>query len=75
MPWMNKVSADRVKQEFKDIEVEHTEHTTNLHVKKEKLLELLSFLKNKEGYRHFIDFFLHRFSRQKGTLSGSMHTL
>jgi NADH-quinone oxidoreductase subunit C/D len=46
---MNKVSADRVKQEFKEVEVEHTEHTTNLHVKKEKLLELLSFLKNREA--------------------------
>jgi hypothetical protein len=50
MPWMNKVAADRIKQEFKDVEVEYTEHTTNLHVKKEKLLDFLSFLKNKEGY-------------------------
>jgi len=47
MPWMNKVSADRIKQEFKDVEVEHTEHTTNLHVKNEKLLDFLAFSKTK----------------------------
>jgi NADH-quinone oxidoreductase subunit C/D len=70
MPWMNKVSADRVKQEFKEVEVEHTEHTTNLHVKKEKLLELLSFLKNKEGYRHFIDFFCIDFPDRKERFQG-----
>jgi NADH dehydrogenase subunit C (EC 1.6.5.3)/NADH dehydrogenase subunit D (EC 1.6.5.3) len=67
---MNKVSADRVKQEFKDVKVEHTEHTTNLHVKKEKLLELLSFLKNKEGYRHFIDFFCIDFPDRKERFQG-----
>jgi NADH-quinone oxidoreductase subunit C/D len=70
MSWMNKVSADRVKQEFKEVEVEHTEHTTNLHVKKEKLLELLSFLKNREGYRHFIDFSCIDFPDRKERFQG-----
>ncbi len=55
MPWMNRATADRVKFEFKDVDVEFTKHTTNLHVKQEKLIDLLTHLKEKEGYRHFID--------------------
>ena len=56
MNWINTGSVERVKQEFKDsVKYFETEHTRGFEVEKEKLRDLLKFLKEKERFLHFVD--------------------
>ena len=56
MNWINKASAQRVKQEFKDeVSYYETKHTRGFEVKTERLKDLLKFLKEKVGFYHFVD--------------------
>ncbi|MCX7990021.1 MAG: NADH-quinone oxidoreductase subunit C, partial [Aquificaceae bacterium] len=67
---MNQVTADRVKREFKEVEVERTKHTTNLHVRQEKLVDLMLHLKEKEGYKLFVDHTCIDFPEKKERFQG-----
>lgn len=56
MNWINRASAQRVKQEFKDeVSYYETKHTRGFEVKTERLKDLLKFLKEKVGFYHFVD--------------------
>ncbi|WP_461828563.1 NADH-quinone oxidoreductase subunit C, partial [Aquifex sp.] len=56
MNWINKASAEKVKQEFKqDVNYYETEHTRGFEVRTERLKDLLKFLKEKVGFYHFVD--------------------
>ncbi|MGC8852276.1 MAG: NADH dehydrogenase (quinone) subunit D [Hydrogenobacter sp.] len=56
MPWMNLAVRERVKSAFKDVKIEADSKSVRIEVPKAKLLEFLSYLRQKEGYKYFIDF-------------------
>lgn len=56
MPWMNLATRERIKTVFKDLHIQADEKGVRLEVPKSKLLDFLKHLKEREGYRHFIDF-------------------
>ena len=56
MNWINTGSVERVRQEFKEsVKYFETKHTRGFEVEKEKLRDLLKFLKEKERFLHFVD--------------------
>ncbi|MFN3814085.1 MAG: NADH dehydrogenase (quinone) subunit D [Aquificaceae bacterium] len=56
MPWMNTAARDRIRLEFKDVKVYVDDRSVRAEIKKDRLLDFLKHLKDREGYKHFIDF-------------------
>ncbi len=66
MEWVNRARAERVKGEFKEsVEFFEGEHLRGFTVKHEEVKPLLRFLKEKEGFVHFVDFTCIDFPEEK----------
>ncbi len=55
MAWARESDFSDLKEPFKTLEVVENKGTTSLHVRKEELLNLLKVLKEKKGYKLFLD--------------------
>ncbi len=56
MPWINKATLERVKGVFgDDIKFKEADYAVSIEVTSSKLKELLTHLKDKEGFVHFVD--------------------
>ncbi len=56
MPWINRAAVERVKGVFgEDLSVSFGEHSVSLEIATPRLKELLSHLRDVEGYVHFVD--------------------
>jgi len=56
MPWINRAAVERVKGVFgEDLSVSFREHSVSLEIATPRLKELLSHLRDVEGYVHFVD--------------------
>ncbi|NPB06608.1 MAG: NADH-quinone oxidoreductase subunit D [Aquificae bacterium] len=56
MRWLSEEKARRVEKRFGEaVAYYRTEHTAGLKVKKEQLKELLRYLKEREGFKQFVD--------------------
>ncbi|NPA58297.1 MAG: NADH-quinone oxidoreductase subunit D [Aquificae bacterium] len=68
--WIDGQDLDQIKKSFDSVEISRSENFVSVQINKEKLLELLSFLKDKLGYKMFIDFFCMDFPVQSPRFQG-----
>ncbi len=55
MPWINEKKEEKIRGKFQDIRVDRYEHSVSFEIERERLKEFLKFLKEEEGFKHFID--------------------
>jgi len=66
MQWISEVKVERVKRRFGDsVKPYRGKHTAGLYCEKDALKGVLKHLKEKEGFKHFVDFFCVDFPEEK----------
>ncbi|SNZ08406.1 NADH-quinone oxidoreductase subunit C/D [Persephonella hydrogeniphila] len=55
--WIEDKELENINNKFNNLKIEKEENFVSITVEKDSLIELLRYLKEELGYRHFIDFF------------------
>ncbi len=55
MPWISKEREERIKNRYKDVNVTRYEHAVSFEVSKDTFKDFLKYLRDEEGFKHFVD--------------------
>ncbi len=55
MPWINERKEEEIKGKFQGINVQRYDHAVSFEVERDKFKDFLRFLKEEEGFKHFVD--------------------
>ena len=70
MPWLSEKRGEEIKTKYPDIKINRHEHAVSFEVEREKLKEFLRFLKEEEGFKHFVDITCIDFPDEKERFQG-----